>query len=287
MKKINTLLILILLSQLSSGQEFSFKMYFEDSLGNKDTLIIGFDVNGTDTIDTEFGEINIIAVPLDTILDVRISNEWQNRLYQNIPGSFHTKKQIIEKKECGYWYSLNSIDIFTDNWPVIAHWDSTLFIDTCLNGSLFTSVMPGGWWDTGGFREVLHSSSSFSFTPNYLYFNDYYGYINENNDTVDVFWQTFGDSTILMVGIGENISATFSIFPNPNNGTFQIQSRQQENLTFQKLTIFNLEGKSVFESENPELLQSEIKLPSLPNGMYFAQIAFRENNYSVKFLIQH
>jgi hypothetical protein len=88
------------------------------------------------------------------------------------------------------------------------------------------------------------------------------------------------------VGIEEIKLATFSIFPNPNNGTFQIQSRQQENLSFQKLSIYNLEGKVVFVSENPELLQSEIELPSLPNGMYFAQLAFRENTYSVKFLIQ-
>ena len=79
----------------------------------------------------------------------------------------------------------------------------------------------------------------------------------------------------------------FSVSPNPNNGTFQIQLKQQENLTFQKLTIYNLEGKAVFESENPELLQTEIALPSLPNGMYFAQLAFRENTYYAKFLIQH
>jgi hypothetical protein len=78
----------------------------------------------------------------------------------------------------------------------------------------------------------------------------------------------------------------FNIFPNPTNGTFQIHSKQQENLSFQKLTIYNLEGKAVFESENPELLQSEIALPSLPNGMYFAKLSFSENTYSVKFLIQ-
>lgn len=81
--------------------------------------------------------------------------------------------------------------------------------------------------------------------------------------------------------------AAVSVFPSPNNGTFQIQSNQHENLTFQKLTIYNLKGKVVFESENPELLQSEIELPSLPNGIYFTRLAFRERSYAVKFAIQH
>jgi len=86
--------------------------------------------------------------------------------------------------------------------------------------------------------------------------------------------------------VDEEKAPAFTVFPNPSNGTFQIQINQQENFSFQKLTIYNLEGKAVFESENPELLQSEIKLPSLPNGLYFAQLAFKESNYTVKFLYQ-
>jgi bifunctional DNase/RNase len=109
---------------------------------------------------------------------------------------------------------------------------------------------------------------------------------HENNELVYL-WTKSSSCYVNSVGIKENKQVpVFIVFPNPNNGAFQIQLKQQENLTFQKLTIYNLEGKAVFVSENPELLQSEIKLPSLPDGIYFAQLAFRENTYSVKFLIR-
>ncbi len=268
MRKLNTLLFLLLFSQYVSGQEFSFKMYFEDAIGNKDTLTIGYDINGTDTIDSEFGEINIISIPLDTSFDVRISDEWQNRLYQNIPGTFHTKKQIIEKKECGIWYSINSIDIFTNNWPVTVQWDSTLFIDTCLNGSLFTSVMPGGWWDTGGFREVLVGSNSITFAPNYPYNDDYYGYINENNDTINVFWQTFGDSTIFILGTEELVSnKNFKIYPNPTINNITIQFIDQD-LKIENIQVLNINGKS-----QPIIVTGKnIDLSRIPNGLYIIQL---------------
>ena len=268
MKKLKIIIIILISTHLAVGQEFSFQMYFEDAIGNKDTLTIGFDINGTDTIDTEFGEVNIISIPVDTALDVRISNEWQNRLYQNIPGTFHTKKQIIKKKECGVWYSLNSIDIITNNWPVYVHWDSTSFSDTCLNGSLFTSVMPGGWWDTGGFREVLIGSNSLSFEPNYPNYDDYYGYINDNNDTIDVFWQTFGDSTILILGTEEFvINKNINIYPNPTINNITIQLIDQD-LRIEDIQVFSINGKS-----QPIMVTGKnIDLSRIPNGLYIIQL---------------
>ncbi len=283
MRKLNTLLFLLLFSQYISGQEFSFKMYFEDAIGNKDTLTIGYDINGTETIDSEFEEINIISIPLDTSFDVRISDEWQNRLYQNIPGTFHTKKQIIEKKECGIWYSLNSIDIFTNNWPVTVQWDSTLFIDTCLNGSLFTSVMPGGWWDTGGFRKVLVGSNSMTFAPNYPYHDDYYGYINENNDTIDVFWQTFGDSTILILGTEELVSnKNFKIYPNPTINNITIQFIDQD-LKIENIQVLNINGKS----QPITVTDKNIDLAKIPNGLYFIQLTFSNGETITKKIIKN
>jgi hypothetical protein len=264
MKKLKPIFFLLLLSQLAIGQEFSFKMYFEDSVGNKDTLTIGYDQNATDTIDSEFGEINIISIPLVSSLDVRISNEWHNRHYQNISGTFHTKKQIIEKKDCGVYYTVNCIDIFTDNWPVTVYWDSTLFGDTCLNGSLFTSVMPGGWWDTGGFREILQSNSSYSFNPNYPFFNEYYGYVTNNNDTIDVFWQTFGDSTILMMGIEESMSNELRIFPNPTSNIISFQFKEQD-LQIENIRVFDINGKP----QPITVVGKNIDLTELANGLYF------------------
>ena len=79
MKKLITLAIALLSAQIVTAQEFSFQMYFEDAAGNKDTLTIGYDPNGTDTIDAQFGEANIISTLPDSAFDLRITNEWYNR----------------------------------------------------------------------------------------------------------------------------------------------------------------------------------------------------------------
>ena len=93
------LLALIFCLNYSYCQEFSFEMYFEDASGSKDTLIFGYDINGTDTIDNLFNEVNIMSLPWDTSkLDVRITDEWLNRWIDYSPGTFQTKKTDYSKK---------------------------------------------------------------------------------------------------------------------------------------------------------------------------------------------
>ena len=123
MRKLNTVFFLLLLSQLAIGQEFSFKMYFEDAIGNKDTLELGYDVNATDTIDAILGEINIIGIPLDSVFDIRISDAYWN----NNVGTFQTKKQIVQSNNCRA-LSFITIDLKCNNWPVTATWDNSVSV---------------------------------------------------------------------------------------------------------------------------------------------------------------
>jgi hypothetical protein len=193
MKRCYILICILTLSQIAQGQEFSFQMYFQDSAGNKDTLTMGYDINATDSIDAAFGETNIISTPLSSGLDVRITNEWYNR--PQLAGTFHTKKQIVDSKD----FPIITIDIYTNHWPV--SWDNSQFNNSCRNGSFFTSINPGGWWDTGSPSNLnkvdFISTNQVTFTSNggYGYFNDAYEYINSSNDTIPVFWLLFGDST--------------------------------------------------------------------------------------------
>ncbi|HAL64647.1 MAG TPA: hypothetical protein DCP10_03635 [Bacteroidales bacterium] len=256
---------------ITQAQEFSFKMFFEDSAGNRDTITIGYDPSGTDGIDPQFGEINIIDVPLNTSLDVRITDEWNNRYISNIPGSFHTKKQIVEQKNCGDVFTVNSIDIFTDNWPVTASWDSTLFADTCLEGSLFTSVMPYGWWDTPGFISLLANTKSVSFIPNEPVYVETYSYINNNNDTIDVFWQTFGDSTLFIVSIKDLYDTPdINIYPNPSDSKITVKAKNDGFI--KHIYIRDITGKLYKEHEFNEV----IVISDLPSGIYLVQVLSME-----------
>ncbi len=55
-----TFLLLVLSWNSSSQEEFSFTLYFEDAIGNKDSLILGYDELATNGEDEEFGEENVI-----------------------------------------------------------------------------------------------------------------------------------------------------------------------------------------------------------------------------------
>ena len=180
MKKIIVFKIILLSCMFSYSQEFKMKLWFQDAVGNKDSIELGYDLLATDSIDSQYGETNSITTPWSNNFEVRISNEWKNRFNNNQSGTYHTKKQIVKKQLCSIPHSVTAIDIKAQHWPVTVSWDSTLNFTDCYNSSLLTSVMPYGWWDTPGFISLFANSSKKTFMPNELYFNNYYKYINEH-----------------------------------------------------------------------------------------------------------
>ena len=72
-----------------------------------------------------------------------------------------------------------------------------------------------------------------------------------------------------VTSIGEGLASSFSLFPNPNAGSFTLVRELGENN--EPLIISDIQGKTVFES----LLfseKTEIKLQDVPNGIYFVKI---------------
>ncbi|MCF8417129.1 MAG: hypothetical protein K9G40_12865, partial [Crocinitomicaceae bacterium] len=87
---------------LFAQEEFSFELYFEDALGNKDTLILGYDSNATNGIDPLFGELNMTGQPWDNTFEVRAGNGYLGEpdFPLNINNfDYQTKKQI-KFKDC-------------------------------------------------------------------------------------------------------------------------------------------------------------------------------------------
>ena len=204
------------------GQQFSFQMFFTDAVGNKDTITLGYDIAATDSIDVDLGEVNIISIPRDADLDVRISNEWKNRTWYGIAGTYHTKRQFIDYTCMNFSYSnIQTVDIHTKNWPVTVTWDSALFNDSCKLGSVFTSINPGGWWDTDSpsnlYRQVMADTDSATFTTNISsWYNDNFCYIYDS-DTIPVFWQAIAPEWLLKTSINEHDQPQLSVkvYPNP------------------------------------------------------------------------
>lgn len=271
MKKILFIITTFCFLTTAQGQQFSFKMFFSDAIGNKDTITLGYDLLASDSIDTSYGEVNLISIPLDTSLDVRITNEWGNRVFHNKPATLSTKKQIVSSNCSPFDFNhIQTIDILTRHWPVTATWDNSLFNDPCRNGSVFTSVHPGGWWDVGGYSNLsqrklaVENSATFSSNkrPNS---GDFYGYI-QDHDTISTFWLAIADSSILYSSIVEISKAEYKlkVFPNPTSGIIRIQVPLKFG-TVNRVEIFSSLGQLVKATKNV----NDINFAQLDNGLYF------------------
>lgn len=276
MKKIIFIIATFCLLTTARGQQFSFQMFFADAFGNKDTITLGYDLLATDSIDTSFGEVNIISVPLKTSLDVRITNEWVNQNWFNRPATYHSKKQILFNNCLSYYYyHIQTIDILSRHWPVTATWDNTAFNDKCRNGSVFTSIDPGCWWDVGGCgysnlsQRRLAVDSSATFSPNKRpNSGDYYGYI-QDRDTISSFWLAISDSSILYLSVDETLNPEnkLIVFPNPASKTITIQAPPQFG-TVMRLEIFSFLGQLVKTTKNT----NDINISQLAKGIYFVGV---------------
>jgi hypothetical protein len=279
MKKLLLVISAIGLMTISNAQQFSFQMKFIDIVGNRDSLTLGYDNTATDTLDLAFGETNIISTPYTTGLNVRAGNVWfqQNSFLGFGQTAFETKTQIVPNI-CGtgnFWliFPVAEINIVTTHFPVKAYWNHTLFNNTCRNGSVFTSIHPGGWWDTGGFRDELNSMDSTTFYKNQYYFLN-------GSDTVNVYWVALSDSTLLSIGINELTTDINSIriFPNPASDFITI-SLSKSFGDINRVEFINLVGQTVKTSNQ----LSNINIGDLPIGLYFIQVI---NNRGIKMIVK-
>ncbi len=284
MKKTILSVILIIGYITIYSQEFSFEMIFEDAIGNTDTLIMGYDPEATDSVDSEFGELNIIESPLDSIFDVRITDEWRARSASiDSFGSYHIKKQIVEGT-CESVRNAINIDILCKNWPVTARWNNSGFELEYMQGSVLTSVPPGGWWDVVSpsdlWRSELFKVTEVTFTENVLEaFVDLFAYINNNEDTISVFWVVFAHKNFLYPASFEDYFLNETVFyPNPSSDFIFINNPEK----IIKVSICDLSGK-----ENKiSFVDNIIDIRNFNSGVYILKIITNENIIITKKLIK-
>lgn len=277
-KQILFCVFLLFLFNKLMAQEFSFEMFFEDAEGNRDTITIGYDPNGSrDTINPDFGEVNIADTPFDSIFDVRITNQadingasW-NYEYE----LFHSKKKVV-----GAVKYVN-IDIRSIHWPVTAMWDSALFDENSgFKESLFTPLHRMYWWDSGNYysdfeKIILNDTSQVTFIANYpdnweehpIDIDYFCYYTDEEGKPVATYWLallnvTSGYSNEIFT---DNDKAL--IFPNPTDEFLFIE----ENGHFiRELFVFDITGKRYFV----EIKENKLDISNLYNGIYLLKIIY-------------
>jgi hypothetical protein len=290
MKKLIFLIFIILKANFLCAQEFVFPMYFEDALGNRDTVYIGYDANGNrDVILPEFGEVDIAHIPFDSVFDVRITNQSDIHEGRNVAGLFHTKRKIILSPEPFYYWPQVNLDIQALHWPVKASWDPALFDNPTHEGTLFSSVHPMGWWDVIGYplwwgnsnfdKSILIENQEITFTPNYPEnWQDYPNgeslvfYTDDHDRPIATYFVVFGDSTLITVGVSElHASNKIKLSPNPATTHAWLQLPEKMLLAKAQIELYSPTGRLLYKAQ-PTSQFHKIEVAHLPKGLYLVRV---------------
>jgi hypothetical protein len=274
--------------------EFSFDLYFEDALGNRDTITLGYDPQATDGIDQLFGEESINNQPWDNDFEVRVlqKNSFElASLNQNIISPYIQFKKQIVSKTCDYNFPI-SVCIKSENFPITVYWNSSIFLENeCINGSMISTYPFFQCDDIGLFDSFMGYVPDYSeYCSNMIILeNDGSDHIQKLNSEVGLLsflWLTFANKNNIQnyiwpgcpgwLAINE-ISKTFRIkmFPNPANNLVNIKTSDK----MEEIIVVATEGQIVMRIFGLGKSEIEINTSELENGLYFISVMTNYENY--------
>ena len=146
--------------------------------------------------------------------------------------------------------------------------------------TLFSSVAYGNQWFIGspGSQIPGETAQTLITTSN----NDYYVIVTDSNGCVS---DTSNIFTVLTTGIDINSELSFNIYPNPNNGNFNIQLNNplNENVTIE---LFDAIGQLVYRSNLTNTNNHDFNLRDVSSGLYNIKISTPHSSLTRKLIIQ-
>jgi hypothetical protein len=298
MKELLLIHILFLSHCALNQEEYSFTLYFEDAVGNKDSLILGYDENGTQLLDEQFGEVDISNEPWDSVFEVRTSeNIIPNPSSTNTPIYF-SKKQIIDKDCSNYNETFSSFEgmqfnllfnIKAVHFPIVLSWDSEAFSDSCNFGTALYWGHEFSSWEWGCcpvFMSSLADNENIEdLVENELTLEqiDFANSYIMDNDTVYTYRLSFSHYyEIPILNSNEFIKNQLVIFPNPVFDLLNIETIEDLN----KVEILNTQGEIVFQKNTKGINAIKIDLKTFDQGVYILKLiwnnGFESNSTIIK-----
>jgi len=286
MKNYYFLLILLFSSTILTAQQFSTQFYFTDTLGNQDTVTVGFDPVATLEVDEIFGEVDLKAVPFGNDFEVRVGqvdhedlgcfpNDGPVNLFNidsdQIELLIRTGKKDYNGISCEngnliyQFFGKTTFFIKNKDLPTKINWDIEVFSDVCLNKSFFTDWHPGLWFDaTCGSESFIENISAIT----ELWINEPTNIqiIDRSGDTLSMIHLGFEDG--LTSSIEAEVLPSFNSFPNPVEDQLTLQFPDAK---IRPWKLINVNGKIAQTGEftaTTEILQ----LNQLPLGIYFLRV---------------
>jgi hypothetical protein len=288
--KIRTLIALLILATATqataqSTPEFSFVLYVTDALGNRDSIILGYDATATDTADALFGDNNIANTTIDSVLDLRLTDYYNPLDYQS--------ENAIFKYSCDSTFDRNDgrglayLLLRAKNYPVTFSWDIQQFLganNACHRGSVITNSSIYLQYANLNIQNTFHSilSRSGSYATNY----DDYTTTMLNHGRVDtVFLMPFMFvDTFIQVGIQESrIAESLVAYPNPAKTYAEVVVPAAAG-EIAAVLVFDVQGQQINLPYSVAGERLSLNTSELAAGFYFCRLQAERKTYQFRFV---
>jgi len=276
--KLFCLTILLFVSRTATAQtlepKIKFTLRFEDAVGNKDSVIVGYDSLAAPYIDTIFGEIDLTEVPFDSVFEVRGAEKGGQEFLSKII------VQGYREWMCTGNVQYQSINIYAKHFPVRITWDSAYFEHECYDWTHFTRSWSYLFHPSIFYGNIirLNEQSAFLVTEEYLAQTETYrtSYLHSieggGEDSVFVMFIGLAGSQPLDA-VEEPFGVPVKVSPNPATGEVRLELPEG----FGELVygqVFGADGQSrwLVSMEDVDSSTWAIGLYSWPPGVYTVKI---------------
>ena len=110
---------------------------------------------------------------------------------------------------------------------------------------------------------------------------------NQDGGTINSWSLRLCSTTAVPLSVEENSIKDFSLYPNPNNGDFNVQFNSTSNEPIE-LAVFDIRGRQIYQNvyTNNGFINENIQLNNLQSGVYLIKVKDGKNELTKKFIKQ-
>lgn len=290
-KSFIVLLALAIANQVAAQNtpEFSFVLYVTDALGNRDSVILGYDATATDTADALFGDSNIANTAIDSVLDLRLTDYYNPLDYQS--------ENAIFKYSCDSTFDRNDgrglayLLLRAKNYPITFSWNIQQFLgsnNACHRGSVIAASRIDMQYANLNIPSMFNCILSYSgsYYTNYLPLNIDYTTTMLNHGRIDtVFLMPFGFlDTFIQVGIQESrIAESLAVYPNPAKSYADVVVPTTAG-EIAAVLVFDVQGQQISLPYSVAGERISFDTSELAAGFYFCRLQAERKTYQFNFM---
>lgn len=291
--------------------EFETSFFFEDAVGNKDTIILGADTSADFLENIHLGE-TLLTDPWDEEFEVRVAERDNYHFYVFFGDPLYLYNKRIQDlpfiPDCGFVSSVIFL-MHTNHYPVTVTWDTSIWsshnTECNFDGAFFhhtdETLEPFWWTGFDWHYTCLGTRSNYQFDTTHT--DPYSGIIDSVNGVGMQF--IYGlqlashefenpispcQSVVSTNDQGGINTLPYIIYPNPASDFIIIKLPNEIDQSGNEvnISIRNSQGLEILELRN--FNSRQIYLDDIPNGIYFATATVRDKLYYVstqKFVVIH